>query len=59
MKKPFKESKEALILVIALSAMSVGSFILLVALLLVTPLVLIVEARQSLMQLFRSQNQTT
>ena len=59
MKKQYSESKELLTMAIALSAVSVGSFTLLVALLLATPLVLTAELLVKLTQWSQSLKATT
>jgi hypothetical protein len=59
MEKLLPVSWEILTLIPALIALSVGSFILLVVLLLVIVPALIVEVLRKLMQSFPSRNQTT
>jgi len=59
MKKQYSESKELLTMAIALSAVSVGSFTLLVALLLATPLVLTAELLVKLTRWSQSLKATT
>lgn len=59
MEKLLPVSWEILTLIPALIALSVGSFILLVVLLLVIAPVLIVEVLRKLMQWFQYRNQTT
>ena len=58
MNKLYSESKELLTILIALSALTVGSFILLVVLLLAIPLALIAELLQKFMRLSPFQRVT-
>ena len=59
MNKLYSESKELLTILIALSALTAGSFILLVVLLLAMPLALIAELLQKFMRLSPLQRVTT
>jgi hypothetical protein len=59
MNKLYSESKELLTILIALSALTAGSFILLVVLLLAMPLALIAELLQRFMRLSLWQRATT
>ena len=59
MNKLYSESKELLTILIALSALTAGSFILLVVLLLAMPLALIAELLQRFMRWSPFQRATT